>query len=63
MRIVGIDESAVKRVTCKHCASIIEYTPSEIKRIEYGYDYLGDCEMGYGFKCPKCDNNVFPRDR
>jgi RNase P subunit RPR2 len=63
VEVVGKDETAVKRVTCKGCASILEYTSSEVKAIKHSYDYLGDYEVSYGFKCPNCDNNVFPRNR
>ena len=61
--VVGIDNSAIKRITCHNCASIIEYTNSEIKAIKHSYDYTGDYETGYGFACPKCFNYIFPSKR
>lgn len=39
--IVGKDEKAVKRITCKNCASINEYTQSEVRSISRGRDYGG----------------------
>jgi DNA-directed RNA polymerase subunit RPC12/RpoP len=61
VKIVGKDESAVKRITCKSCASILEYTLSEVKSIRHSCDYLGDCEYDDGIVCPNCNENVFVR--
>jgi len=35
VKIVGRDENAVKRITCRECASILEYTISEQKTRKY----------------------------
>ena len=59
--IVGIDQSAVLRVTCKQCASILEYTKSEVIDIKHGYDYTGGYEIDLGIVCPSCRANVFVR--
>lgn len=61
VKIVGVDQNAVKRITCKSCASILEYTPSEEISIRHSCDYLGDCEHDWGFHCPNCGANVFTR--
>lgn len=61
VKIVGVDPGAVKRITCGKCASVLEYTESEVKDIKHSYDYLGDYEIDRGFKCPKCKANVFTR--
>lgn len=57
--VVGTDKSEVRRVTCKYCASVLEYTRSEIIDIKHGYDYTGGYEIDSGIKCPSCKNNVF----
>ena len=59
VKVVGQDKSAIKRITCRSCASVLEYTLSEVKSIKHSYDYLGDYEVSFGFKCPKCNENVF----
>jgi hypothetical protein len=41
VKVVGLDESAVKRITCVKCASILEYTESEVQWIKHSQDYLG----------------------
>ena len=59
VKVVGRDESAVRRITCCGCASVLEYTQSEVKSIRHSCDYLGDCEHDNGIKCPQCGSNVF----
>jgi len=57
VKVVGRDESAVKRVTCRSCASILEYKLSEIKSYQAG-DYSGDTWMEYYIDCPDCSKKV-----
>lgn len=57
VKIVGVDPGAIKRVTCKKCASILEYTQSEVQSYIY-YDYGGGSDTYYSIECPKCTNNV-----
>ena len=59
VKVVGRDESAVHRITCWSCASVLEYTQSEVQSIKHSYDYLGDYSVDRGIKCPQCDSNVF----
>jgi DNA-directed RNA polymerase subunit RPC12/RpoP len=59
VKVVGKDESAVHRITCRSCASVLEYTQSEVKYIKHSHDYLGDYEVDQGIKCPQCGSNVF----
>lgn len=63
VKVVGKDDTAVKRITCRSCASILEYTQSEVKSIRHSCDYLGDCEHDDGIKCPQCNSNVFTNRR
>lgn len=49
-KIVGRDDSAVKRVTCRKCASILEYTESEVQ--DRRYSAMGDVGTVYFVQCP-----------
>ena len=51
VKVVGRDETEVKRITCKNCASILEYTNSEVKS-------MGNREGYYYISCPECDKQV-----
>lgn len=60
-QVVGKDVGAVKRCTCSKCASIIEYTPSELVERKHSHDYLGDYEVDDFLKCPKCGDWILIR--
>ena len=51
--IIGKAPSAMRQVTCRECASIIEYTLSETTT-RLVSDYSGDREMIRELKCPGC---------
>lgn len=56
--VVGTDETAKLRKTCKGCASIVEFTESEIFTLWSGKDYSGGSDGAKGIKCPKCGGNI-----
>ena len=57
-RVVGRDDSVIKRATCKNCASIIEYTPNEV--ISYiASDYGGGRDEYFKLCCPNCGNFMY----
>lgn len=58
VNIVGKDQTVVKRVTCRNCASLLEYTQSDTRKIKHSCDYLGDCEIDDGITCPNCGKDV-----
>ena len=58
VKIVGIDEKEVKRITCKCCARILEYTLSEVRILWEGKDYSGGPDGAKGFTCPGCGKDV-----
>lgn len=60
VKIVGKDDSAVKHVTCKHCASKLEYTQSEVKEY-HGRDYSGGADGKEWIDCPNCSSKVILR--
>lgn len=55
-RIVGKDEKEMRRVTCRACASIVEYTMSETttRWVNDGGDREQIRELG----CPGCSNKI-----
>ena len=59
--VVGIDDSAKKRITCRECASIVEYTLGEVMPLRRGRDISGCADGADGFKCPKCNADIIIR--
>lgn len=57
VQIVGEDPAQIKRVTCKKCASILEYTLSEVKS-RTSRDYTGCSDTTRFINCPKCGNEI-----
>lgn len=60
VKVVGKDEKAVKRITCKSCASILEYTLNEVKS-RHGTDYGGGPDGCEWVDCPSCGNKAIIR--
>lgn len=60
VKVVGRDETVVKRVTCRSCASILEYTKSEVKKFT-SYDYGGGSDINYYIDCPSCEQKAYTR--
>jgi len=60
VKVVGRDESAVKRVTCRSCASILEYNLSEVKEY-HGKDYSGGSDGMEWVDCPNCGRKAILR--
>lgn len=55
--VVGRDEKAVKRITCRDCASIIEYVECEVKTSTHR-DYGGGSETYRELPCPQCGVDI-----
>ncbi len=55
--VVGIDNAKVLRTTCRNCASIIEYTPSETREVKTT-DYTGCTDIEDRLTCPKCGDDI-----
>lgn len=55
--VIGYDQSAKKRTTCRKCAAIIEYVQAEVQS-EKHYDYTGDFDVVYFIVCPSCSNHA-----
>jgi ribosomal protein L37E len=53
VQIVGEDPTAKKKVTCRNCGAILEYTPHEVK-VRHGTDYSGGSDGEEWVDCPRC---------
>lgn len=54
--VVGIDEKAKMRVTCRNCASIVEYTKSDLRT--WKTSSCGDIGSATGLTCPGCGADI-----
>lgn len=59
--VIGIDETVYKKLTCRHCGSINQYTPSEVRTLREGRDYSGGSDGAEGFNCAGCDKEIIVR--
>lgn len=57
VQVVGKDEGQVLKVTCRNCASILQFTRSEAKERVYRY-YTGGASREMEITCPACGVNV-----
>lgn len=58
VQVIGKDESKVYKVSCPNCASILQYTKSEVHSVKKNYDYLGDYDLVNCVTCPQCNYDV-----
>lgn len=58
--VIGKDKNLYKQITCKNCASILEYVNNEVKRYD-GVDYSGGADGKEWIKCPSCNKQVIIR--
>lgn len=61
VKVLGKDNTHIHQVTCKNCASILEYTLSEVKHY-MKYDYGGDADIYYYIECPSCFDGVYTKN-
>jgi RNase P subunit RPR2 len=59
--VIGNDLTQYKRMTCHNCASIIQYTRSELIWNDINHDYLGDFDRVQGLYCPNCSKFIQPK--
>jgi hypothetical protein len=57
-KVVGVDQSLKRLVSCWSCASIIEYAQNEVEEYKHNQDYLGGFDVSRGIKCPSCGKMV-----
>jgi predicted RNA-binding Zn-ribbon protein involved in translation (DUF1610 family) len=60
VKVVGRDESVVKRITCKSCASILEYTLTEVKSRHLHISQVDPHDAEW-VDCPNCGNKAIIR--
>lgn len=58
--IVGVAQEAILKATCRHCASMLEYTRSDIQE-RTDTDYTGSKDIVKFIPCPKCGHQVVVR--
>ncbi len=61
VKVIGKDEKAVRRVTCRQCASILEFTNSEVEHETLVC--MGESEASYFVTCPTCGVHVAMKAR
>jgi RNase P subunit RPR2 len=57
VKVVGEDHSAIKRITCRHCAARLEYVPRDVQEIN-SKDYSGGSDGYFYIVCPRCNHEV-----
>lgn len=57
IEIVGKDMSLAKKITCRHCGSILSYMPADVQRILV-LDISGCSELKQFIVCPCCGKEV-----
>ena len=56
--VIGTDATKMLQVTCRKCASRLEYTEGEVRTLWSGKDYSGGSDGAKGFSWPKCGLDV-----
>lgn len=57
IKIIGQDASITKRVTCRNCGAILEYTPNDVKE-KTTRDISGSADTEFYIECPQCSKHV-----
>jgi hypothetical protein len=60
VKILGEAPEAIKETVCRHCASRLAYTQSDVKSY-HGRDYSGGPDGREWINCPKCGTEVILR--
>jgi hypothetical protein len=58
IEVIGKDESAKKKTTCRNCASVLVYTDADTQR-ETRTDYTGGSDIYKMLICPECKNKIY----
>ena len=57
-RVVGVDPAVLKKITCRGCGAINEYSPNEVRVLWSGTDYGGGSDGAKGFNCAGCGKEI-----
>lgn len=57
VKVVGESPDVSKRIICRNCGAMLEYTQGEVKRID-GRDYSGGADGKEYIDCPRCVQEV-----
>lgn len=58
IKVIGQDQSLVKKITCRHCGAINEYLPIDVRNLYSGRDYSGGSDGRDGFNCGQCNKEI-----
>lgn len=61
IKVVGLDDSLVKQISCKNCASILEYTNKEVDSTTWMDYSVGKSSGKETITCPVCQTKVLIR--
>lgn len=56
-KVLGFAEEEYKKITCKNCAAINQYTQNEVKEIN-GIDYSGGSDGCTYIECGNCNKRI-----
>lgn len=59
VEVVGKSRSRVRRIICGSCASILEYSLSDVQKYCTHYNYHGISDIVYYINCPSCGRKVY----
>lgn len=60
VKVIGKDPKYIKTLSCKNCASVLEYTEAELEEYS-GTDYSGYGYTNYYLRCPNCGHDILVR--
>lgn len=58
IKVIGFANEVAKKVTCRNCSAILEYTPSDTRKEYTLYDYSGGRGAYYLINCPNCNEEI-----
>ena len=58
IKVVGQANEVAKRVTCRNCGAILEYTPHDLQE-QLTKDITGSADIVFYLKCPQCGYRVY----
>jgi hypothetical protein len=60
IRKIGDDQGRLHKVTCRNCASVLEYLLCDVKE-KTTHDYDGGSDIYRWIECPQCKQHVVVR--
>jgi len=57
-KVIKIDNTIAKRITCRDCGALIEYFPNEVESRVENEPYGGGTDMYHYLTCPNCGKQM-----